>query len=74
MALSGNVTDIGLRANISNICINEYGYCDACMDSCPASALEWRTGKAPIINNDQCYGCGLCKESCYIEAISLSMK
>ncbi|CEO39905.1 4Fe-4S binding protein [Photobacterium kishitanii] len=74
MALSGGINDIGLRVNISNVCINEYGYCDACRDTCSALALTWRDGKIPIIDTNQCNGCGLCKESCYIEAISLSIK
>lgn len=38
--------------------------CGACADSCPVpGALEWR-GPKPVINQDVCTGCALCREAC----------
>ncbi len=38
--------------------------CGACSDSCPVpDALQWR-GTKPVINQDACTGCALCREAC----------
>ncbi|WP_105901761.1 4Fe-4S binding protein [Vibrio gangliei] len=74
LALSGTQKDIGLRANIAETCINAYGYCDSCAQSCPTQALTWLDDKHPQINTDLCTGCGQCKSDCYLGAIYLQMK
>lgn len=70
-ALSHTHQDIGLRARVAETCINAYGFCDACQNSCTSQALEWRDGQHPSINNDQCSGCGVCQSDCYLGAIHL---
>jgi len=41
--------------------------CGACKGSCPIpSALTW-DGPKPLIDSDQCVGCGLCREACFLE-------
>lgn len=70
-ALANTQKDIGLRAKVSKTCINGYGYCDSCSQSCPTQALQWQDNLHPSINKDLCVGCGLCKVDCYIGAIWL---
>ena len=48
--------------------------CGACADSCPVpGGLEWH-GTKPVINQDTCTGCALCREACIAdpEAIDVS--
>lgn len=70
-ALSNLLNDTGLRVHITNTCINEYVYCNECETSCPVSALQWQDKQIPTIDHDKCIGCGLCKNDCYIEAITM---
>ncbi len=49
--------------------------CGACKGSCPVEgALQWRNEK-PVIDNDVCLGCALCREACIVapSAINLSV-
>ncbi len=42
--------------------------CGACAHSCPVSgALEWEGGLRPVINQESCTGCALCREACIME-------
>lgn len=42
--------------------------CGACAESCPVpGALEWEGGRRPVINQDVCTGCALCREACIVE-------
>ncbi len=42
--------------------------CGACADSCPVpGALEWEGGLRPVINEERCTGCALCREACIME-------
>ena len=42
--------------------------CGACAHSCPVpGALEWEGGLRPVINDDRCTGCALCREACIME-------
>lgn len=74
IALSGELQDTGLRAQVNDTCINLYGYCDACETSCPTQALQWKDGQIPHINLNSCHGCGICKSDCYLGAIHLINK
>ncbi|MEE8535901.1 MAG: 4Fe-4S dicluster domain-containing protein [Kiloniellales bacterium] len=39
--------------------------CGACADSCPVpGALQWEGGVRPVIDEDRCTGCALCREAC----------
>lgn len=39
--------------------------CGACAHACPIpGALEWEDGLRPVINQDVCTGCALCREAC----------
>lgn len=71
IALSGHQQDTGLRAKISDICINLYGYCDSCRQSCSSQAIEWKDDTSPTIILDQCSGCGACQADCFIGAIHM---
>jgi ferredoxin-type protein NapG len=42
--------------------------CGACAHACPVpGALEWDGGGRPVINQDLCTGCALCREACIVE-------
>ena len=42
--------------------------CGACADSCPVpGALEWEGGVRPVINDELCTGCALCREACIVD-------
>jgi ferredoxin len=43
--------------------------CGACIDACPAEAIEMKDGKALI--TDSCIDCGACIDECPVEAISM---
>lgn len=41
--------------------------CGACAESCPIpGALEWEDRVRPVINDDLCTGCALCREACIV--------
>ena len=49
--------------------------CGACAHACPIpDALEWEDGLRPVINEDVCTGCALCREACIAdpEAVDVS--
>ena len=42
--------------------------CGACADSCPVpGALQWEGGVRPVIDEDSCTGCALCREACIMD-------
>ncbi len=42
--------------------------CGACAHSCPVpGALEWEGGVRPVINEEHCTGCALCREACIVD-------
>ena len=49
-----------------NTCLPYLGpECGACAHACPIpGALEWENGVKPIINEELCTGCALCREAC----------
>jgi ferredoxin-type protein NapG len=50
--------------------------CGACNNTCPIpDALQWDQQR-PIINQEACVGCGLCREVCIVDpsAITITMK
>ena len=58
------------RAGIDvNVCLPYLGpECGACRDSCPIpGALEWQGGIKPVIDEERCTGCGLCREACIVD-------
>jgi ferredoxin-type protein NapG len=49
--------------------------CGACAHACPVpGALEWEGGGRPVINQEHCTGCALCREACIVapKAITVS--
>ena len=49
--------------------------CGACAHACPIpGALEWVDGLKPVVNQDRCTGCALCREACIVDpkAIEIS--
>ena len=42
--------------------------CGACAHVCPVpGALEWADGIRPVVNDERCTGCALCREACIVE-------
>ena len=42
--------------------------CGACESACPVpGALEWQDGRRPVVNDNLCTGCALCREACIVE-------
>lgn len=42
--------------------------CGACAHSCPVpGALEWEDGRRPVIKQESCTGCALCREACIVD-------
>jgi len=49
--------------------------CGACADACPIpDALNWEGGVRPVIDQESCTGCALCREACILDpkAIQIS--
>ena len=58
------------RAHINTeICLPYLGpECGACAHACPVpGALEWEAGLRPVINQECCTGCAMCREACITE-------
>ena len=53
----------------TDICLPYLGpECGACADSCPVpGALRWTDGVRPVIDEDVCTGCALCREACILD-------
>ncbi len=42
--------------------------CGACADSCPVpGALGWEGGLKPVIDQETCTGCALCRQACILD-------
>jgi ferredoxin-type protein NapG len=42
--------------------------CGACAHACPVpGALQWEAGIRPVINQESCTGCALCREACIVD-------
>ena len=53
----------------TDVCLPYLGpECGACADSCPVpGALRWTDGIRPVIDEDACTGCALCREACILD-------
>lgn len=48
--------------------------CGACQGSCPVpEAMTWENER-PIINQEHCTGCGLCREVCILESKAITIQ
>jgi ferredoxin len=47
--------------------------CYTCQDRCTKSAIKSRTGTNPMIDANECTGCGDCVTACFMSAIKLSL-
>ena len=59
----------------TNTCLPYSGpECGACADSCPVpGALEWEGGLRPVINEEICTGCALCREACIVDSKAIKI-
>lgn len=49
--------------------------CGACRDACRvAGALNWEQGIKPVIDNDVCTGCALCRDACITDPKSIDIR
>ena len=42
----------------------------ACMEACPAAALEKRPGGGVLLTEEKCYGCRKCVAACSVRAVN----
>ena len=59
----------------TNTCLPYQGpECGACAGSCPVpEALIWQ-GTKPVISDDQCVGCGLCRAACIVDPAAIEIR
>lgn len=65
------------KAEVQDTCLSLQGVtCRSCEDACEPSAIRFKLalgGKsAPLVDDDQCTGCGTCAHSCPVNAIRLN--
>lgn len=64
--------NIDLQPSFSQGCNNNLQIeCQQCQFSCPQSAITVEEDELPVLDSDLCNGCGQCRSSCYIGAISM---
>ncbi len=51
--------------------VDECVGCSACVDACPAGAIEMNDDNVAQVNEDDCVNCGACVDACPNEAIEL---
>lgn len=73
-ALHGSTIDNGLRPNFLPSCQNAlFGDCYLCQEACPQNAIQLEDDSLPVVNEQQCDGCGRCKQGCPFSSITLSL-
>lgn len=57
---------IGAAVVHADLCLAflEAGSCGICVDACEYQALNFDTGRRPVVDNQVCNGCGECEEIC----------
>jgi len=68
-----------LTATVNKQCISMSSvFCRSCGDVCPEEAINFQYIKRaiaqPVVNSEQCSGCGACISVCPVDAISISVK
>lgn len=72
-ALSNNVASTGMIPVFSGACRRVlHGYCDMCAEECPKQAIDL-SEKRPTVIKENCTGCGQCRSSCPMGAISFEL-
>lgn len=73
-ALSAEKADTEYRPLFSAGCLNRVsGQCQTCVEQCPQQALTIHDNQQPQLDSSRCDGCGLCRASCYIGAVTLRL-
>ncbi|WP_117233011.1 ferredoxin-type protein NapF [Vibrio maerlii] len=69
---SATPISINLRPSFSQGCNNYLQIdCKQCQFGCPQSAITVEEGELPKLDIEKCNGCGQCRSSCYMGAISM---
>jgi ferredoxin-type protein NapG len=62
------------RAKLARVEIDHGPECGACAHACPVpGALEWQDGVRPVINQESCTGCALCREACIVDPKAITV-
>ncbi|MDO5055338.1 MAG: ferredoxin-type protein NapF [Pasteurella oralis] len=62
--------DTELRPRFSSKCLTQKGQnCTECQQKCPQKAIVYQQNK--LVVNQYCNGCGECKVSCFVSAVTL---
>lgn len=73
-ALSAEKADTKYRPLFSAGCLNSMSaQCQTCVEQCPQQALTIHDNQQPQLDSSRCDGCGLCRASCYIGAVTLRL-
>ncbi|WP_128973060.1 4Fe-4S dicluster domain-containing protein [Photobacterium phosphoreum] len=73
-ALSSSIADTEYRPVFGAGCLNRVsGQCQTCVEQCPQQALTIHDNQQPQLDSRLCNGCGLCRASCYIGAVTLGL-
>ncbi|MGR5097004.1 ferredoxin-type protein NapF [Vibrio maritimus] len=66
--------EINLRPQFAEICNNYLQTeCRLCKSSCSQKAITIEADELPNVKDDVCNGCGQCRNSCYIGAITMGL-
>ncbi|WP_140920407.1 4Fe-4S binding protein [Limnobaculum xujianqingii] len=70
-ALQSSLFNINARPELNHACQNSYMYCDSCSGRCDKKAIQWQSGRAPVIETELCDGCGECVFVCPVKALEM---
>ena len=63
-----------LAVNIQTCLPYQGPECGACNNSCPVPGALTFEGTRPVINDQLCVGCGLCREACIVDPAAITVR